>query len=52
MFDQLTILRKIEQWVDKLPYLTVEIRIELPDETITLTKDKQRKIGFEIPQNK
>lgn len=40
------ILDKIEQWVDKLPYRSVKIEVELPDKTVVLTKDRQRPIGF------
>lgn len=46
MFEQQKILTKIEQWVDKLPYRSVRIEIELPEQTLVLTKDRQRPIGF------
>lgn len=40
------ILGKIEQMVDQLPYRSVKIEVELNDKTLTLTKDRQRLIGF------
>lgn len=46
MYEENRILDKIEQLVDKLPYRTVRIEVELPDKTVVLTKDKQRLIGF------
>lgn len=52
MFKYQTILRKIEQWVDKLPYQAVETRIELPQETIVLSKERQKKIGFDTTRCK
>ena len=48
MHEQVTILRKIEELVDKLPYRTAEIRIELPSKTIVLAKEKRTKIGFDL----
>lgn len=52
MLEQATILRKIESLVDKLPYSTAEIRIELPNETLVLSKERQRKIGFDATRCK
>lgn len=46
MFEYGYILSKIEQWVEKLPYRSVRIEVELPDQTIVLTKDRRRPIGF------
>ena len=46
MYEENRILDKIEQLVDKLPYRTVRIEVELPDKTVVLTKDKKRLIGF------
>lgn len=51
MYEVNQILKKIEQWVDKLPYRSVKIEVELPDKTLTLTKDRQRPIGFAAPAN-
>lgn len=49
MFEQQKILNKIEQWVEKLPYMSVRIEVELPEQTLVLTKERpQRKIGFDI----
>ena len=49
MFEQQKILNKIEQWAEKLPYRSVKIEVELPDQTLVLMKEKpQRKIGFDI----
>lgn len=47
MYEENLVLKKIEQWVDKLPYRSVEIRIEMDGKTYTLQKDKARTIGFE-----
>ena len=46
MNEENRVLSKIEVLVDKLPYKTAEIRIEMADKTYTLTKDKKRPIGF------
>ena len=46
MYEENRILSKIEQLVDKLPYRSVWIEVELPDKTVVLTKDRQRPIGF------
>ena len=46
MYEENHVLRKIEQWVDKLPYRSVKIEVELKDKTLTLQKDRQRQIGF------
>ena len=49
MFEQQRILNKIEQWVERLPYNTVKIEIQLPGQTLTLEKDKARPVGFAPP---
>ena len=46
MFEYGYILSKIEQWVENLPYRSVRIEVELPDQTIVPTKDRRRPIGF------
>ena len=46
MYEENRVLSKIEALVDKLPYKTAEIRIEMENKTYTLTKDKRRPIGF------
>ena len=46
MYEEAYVLKKIEQWVDKLPYRSAEIRIELDGKTYTLTKDRCNPIGF------
>ena len=46
MFEHQKILDKIEQLVEKLHYRSVRIEVELPEQTLTLTKDRQRPIGF------
>ena len=43
MFEQQHILKKIEQWADRLPYQSLKI------ETLTLEKTRQRPIGFQPP---
>lgn len=51
MYEENHVLSKIEQWVDKLPYRSVKIEIELVNKTLTLTKDRQRPIGFSADIN-
>ena len=46
MYEENQILSRIEKLVDKLPYRFVKIEIELESKTVTLTKEKQCKIGF------
>lgn len=46
MYEKNVILSQIEELVDKLPYRTVKIEVELDSKTLTLTKDRQRPIGF------
>lgn len=46
MYEENLILSKIEELVDRLPYRSVKIEVELDDKTHTLTKDRQRPIGF------
>jgi len=46
MYEENLILSQIEELVDKLPYRTVKIEVELDSKTLTLTKDRQRSIGF------
>lgn len=46
MYEENLILSKIEELVDQLPYRLVKIEVELDDKTLTLTKDRQRTIGF------
>lgn len=46
MYEENYVLSKIEYWVDKLHYRSVKIEVELPDKTLTLTKDRQCPIGF------
>lgn len=49
MFEQQHILKKIEQWADRLPYQSLKIEVELSNQTLTLAKTKQRPIGFQPP---
>ncbi len=46
MFEQRKALQKIEYWAEKLPYKSLRIEVELPDQTLTLCKTKARPIGF------
>lgn len=46
MYEENRILTQIEELVDKLPYRSVKIEVELVDKTLTLQKEKQRPIGF------
>ena len=49
MFEQQHILKKIEQWADRLPYQSLKIEVELSNQTLTLEKTPQRPIGFQPP---
>lgn len=46
MYEENLILSKIEELVDQLSYRSVKIEVEMDDKTLTLTKDRQRPIGF------
>ena len=46
MYEENLILSEIVKLVDQLPYRSVKIEVELDDKTLTLTKDRQRPIGF------
>lgn len=46
MFKHQKILDEIEQLVERLPYRSVKIEVELQDQTLVLTKDRSRPIGF------
>ncbi len=50
MFEQQHILKKIEQWADRLPYQSLKIEVELSNQTLTLEKTRQRPIGFQPPK--
>lgn len=52
MFEQQHILKKIEQWADRLPYQSLKIEVELSNQTLTLEKTRQRPIGFQPPQER
>ena len=45
-YEEAYVLKKIEQWLDKLPYRSAEIRIEMRDKTYTLEKQKKPPMGF------
>lgn len=49
MFEQQHILKKIEQWAERLPYQSLKIEVELSNQTLTLEKTRQRPIGFQAP---
>ena len=49
MFEQQHILKKIEQWADRLPYQSLKIEVELSNQTLTLAKTRQRPIGLNMP---
>jgi hypothetical protein len=51
MYEENQILTKIEKLVEKLPYRSVAICIELPDKTLELRKEKRNPIGFRIPKD-
>ena len=50
MFEHKKVLNQIEQLVEKLPYSSVKIEVEMRNgEQLVLTKDRQRPIGFSVP---
>ena len=49
MFEQQHILKKIEQWAERLPYQSLKIEVELSNQTLTLEKTRQPPIGFQPP---
>ena len=42
MFEQQQILKKIEQWAERLLYKTLKIEVELSNQTLILEKSRQR----------
>lgn len=46
MYEENQIPSQIEELVDKLPYRSVKIEVELENKQLTLQKDRQRQIGF------
>lgn len=50
MYEENLVLSKIEELVDKLTYRSVKIEIEFDSKTLTLTKDRQRPVGFSADQ--
>ena len=49
MFEQQHILKKIEQWADRLPYQSLKIEVELSNQTLTLEKTTHPPLGFPPP---
>lgn len=49
MFENQKILNKIEAWCERLPYKSLKVEIELPDQTLVLQKEKSRVCGFAPP---
>ena len=49
MFEQQHILKKIEQWADRLPYQSLKIEVELSNQTLPLAKTQYRPLGFSAP---
>lgn len=49
MFEQQHILNKIEQWAERLPYKTLKIEVELPNQSLVLEKTRNRPVGFAPP---
>lgn len=52
VFEQQHILNKIEHWIDKLPYQSAKVEIVMKNQTLTLEKNKQNPIGFQIPKER
>lgn len=49
MFEQKYILNKIEQWAERLPYKTLKIEVELPNQSLVLEKTRNRPVDFAPP---
>lgn len=49
MFEQQHILKKIEQWAERLPYQSLKIEVELSNQTLTLEKTRQRPHWISAP---
>lgn len=49
MFEQQRILKKIEQWAERLPYQFLKIEVELSNQTLTLEKTRQRPYWISAP---
>jgi hypothetical protein len=49
MFEQQHILKKIEQWADRLPYQSLKIEVELSNQTLTLEKPDSAPLDFSPP---
>lgn len=48
MFEHQKELNKIEQWIEKLPYSSVEVKITMQDRTeLSLSKEKHNPMGFQ-----
>lgn len=47
--DGCPILNKIEQWAERLPYKTLKIEVELPNQSLVLEKTRNRPVGFAPP---
>ena len=52
MFEHKKFLDQIERLVERLPYKSVKIEVELQEQTLVLTKDRQRPIGFSYEEGK
>ena len=50
MIEHQKTLDKIEKLVEQLPYRSVRIEVELQDQTLVLTKDRRRPIGFQYEE--
>lgn len=46
MFEHQKILNQIEKLVERLPYKSVKIEIEVSEQILILEKQKHSKIGF------
>ena len=53
MFEQQHILKKIEQWAERLPYQSLKIEVELSNQTLTLEKNQTAPpLDFSPPQQR
>lgn len=46
MIEQQRVFNKIEEWCERLPYHSLRIEIDLPEQTLMLEKTRRRTIGF------
>ena len=52
MFEQRQILKKIEQWAERLPYKTLKIEVELSNQTLIWGNPDNAPLGSKSPHKR